>query len=452
MPIRTPFAAATLLCLAVASAADAGDLRVDGKLISDAPQGTAPLEVGSTTTVGNLSADLLDGFEAADFLPAAGNVLLVAKSGGHFTSIQAALASIVGAGPTNTFLVLVAPGVYVEQVTMRPYVDILGSGQGVTTISWAGGDLAQETLLGADLAELRDLTVENTGGGQANPWAIRNVTASPRLTRVTVYASTTASGATAVRNEGGSAPLLTDVVAIAEGDSAIAIHNLSGRLVMKSGEAHAVGENAIAFANQATEGAVLQGVVISGTTSTGSGNARAISSTAGTLEAADVVASASGASVNTGIHAQSSSADLELTRVTVLVEGEGGNTCFGVRGSGGDVVLRHGDVSVSGCATTNYGVQNDNGATAISHSAIAASSGTTSIGIHSFAFNGPGPCTAEIHASEVSGELRSVSSEAGCTSRIGASRLGGSGTGGAGTDHCAGVYDDATSFHASTCP
>ncbi len=45
----------------------AGDLRVDGQLISDAPQGTPPIQVGSTTPVPNLNADLLDGMTSGDF-------------------------------------------------------------------------------------------------------------------------------------------------------------------------------------------------------------------------------------------------------------------------------------------------------------------------------------------------------------------------------------------------
>lgn len=45
----------------------AGNLRVDGQLISDAPQGVSPLQVGSSTHVPNLNADLLDGNTAADF-------------------------------------------------------------------------------------------------------------------------------------------------------------------------------------------------------------------------------------------------------------------------------------------------------------------------------------------------------------------------------------------------
>ncbi|HZB47010.1 MAG TPA: glycosyl hydrolase family 28-related protein, partial [Pyrinomonadaceae bacterium] len=45
----------------------AGNVRATGQLISTAPQGTAPLSVGSSTVVPNLNADKLDGREAAEF-------------------------------------------------------------------------------------------------------------------------------------------------------------------------------------------------------------------------------------------------------------------------------------------------------------------------------------------------------------------------------------------------
>lgn len=53
--------------VAVGTSVPAADFRVEGQLISDAPQGTSPLQVGSTTGVPNLNADLLDGMTAADF-------------------------------------------------------------------------------------------------------------------------------------------------------------------------------------------------------------------------------------------------------------------------------------------------------------------------------------------------------------------------------------------------
>ncbi len=61
----------TVICLALGlcstlNAAD-GDLRAAGKIISDVATGQPPLQVGSTTVVPNLNADMLDGMHASDF-------------------------------------------------------------------------------------------------------------------------------------------------------------------------------------------------------------------------------------------------------------------------------------------------------------------------------------------------------------------------------------------------
>ena len=99
------------------------------------------------------------------------NVVWVAKSGGDFTTITAAIGSITDAGPTDRYVIMVAPGVYEETVVLKSYVDIEGSGEGATTISCAcssdtPGDPAGATVVfvGSE-AELRDVTVRNTGGG-----------------------------------------------------------------------------------------------------------------------------------------------------------------------------------------------------------------------------------------------------------------------------------------------
>jgi hypothetical protein len=84
------------------------------------------------------------------------NLIVVAKSGGDFTSIQAAIDSISAASADNPYLVWVAPGVYEEQVTMVPYVHLQGAGQGATII--AKSDSAV-TLYLAAYTSLRDLTV-----------------------------------------------------------------------------------------------------------------------------------------------------------------------------------------------------------------------------------------------------------------------------------------------------
>ena len=124
------------------------------------------------------------------------NVIVVAKSGGDFTSIQAALDSITDASDTNRYLVWVAPGIYEEQVTMKEYVDIEGSGQNTTTIVWTGGSEppndgpTSATLRAAHHSELRFLTVESRGTDKQASLAIdiRDTNDTFHLTHVTSHA------------------------------------------------------------------------------------------------------------------------------------------------------------------------------------------------------------------------------------------------------------------------
>jgi hypothetical protein len=120
-----------------------------------------------------------------------GNVLVVSPSGGDDTSIQTALDSITDASDANRYLVWVGPGVYTETVTMKPYVDIEGAGEKATIISQVGNaSLSTGTVIGASNAELRSLTVRNTGGN-TYATAIYNdgVDASMSILHVTVVAS-----------------------------------------------------------------------------------------------------------------------------------------------------------------------------------------------------------------------------------------------------------------------
>lgn len=139
------------------------------------------------------------------------NVIIVAKSGGDFTSIQAALDSIADASASNPYLVRVGPGVYSERVTMKPYVDIEGAGESATKITAAGGAITVATVTGASNAELRFLTVENTGSGQYAQ-AIFLSSVSPKITNVTLLASGSSYGY-GVGIYANSAPTLTNVTA-----------------------------------------------------------------------------------------------------------------------------------------------------------------------------------------------------------------------------------------------
>jgi hypothetical protein len=79
-------------------------------------------------------ADGIDGVEYD-------NVIIVAKSGGDFTTIQAAVDSIVGAGYDNYYLIWVGPGWYNEQVILKPYIHLVGAGRSITTIENSSGSL-----------------------------------------------------------------------------------------------------------------------------------------------------------------------------------------------------------------------------------------------------------------------------------------------------------------------
>jgi hypothetical protein len=100
------------------------------------------------------------------------NVVIVAKSGGDYTTIQSAIDSISDASEGNPYLIWVAPGVYNEAVMMKPHVHLQGSGQGATIITSDVSSPAipptQATLVLTDNVSLRDLTVRNTGTGSYN--------------------------------------------------------------------------------------------------------------------------------------------------------------------------------------------------------------------------------------------------------------------------------------------
>jgi len=117
-------------------------------------------------------------------------LIVVAKSGGDFNTITAALNSITDASDSNRYLVWVAPGTYAERVTMKSYVDIEGAGVLTTKISYTGSETLTGTIIGANHAELRSLTVENTGGDDDDyAIAIYTESTSPRLTNIILSAS-----------------------------------------------------------------------------------------------------------------------------------------------------------------------------------------------------------------------------------------------------------------------
>lgn len=81
-----------------------------------------------------------------------------------------AMAGITTASAGNPFLLYVEPGIYdmgTAHLQIKPYVDVQGSGQGQTVLRSAGGSTigSGATVEVQDRSEVRDLSIENSGGG-----------------------------------------------------------------------------------------------------------------------------------------------------------------------------------------------------------------------------------------------------------------------------------------------
>ena len=72
--------------------------------------------------------------------------IVVAKSGGNYTTITAALNAIVPSA-TKPYTIEVWPGTYAENVTMKSYVHLKGLGRGVTYLKPASGNAITMTSL-----------------------------------------------------------------------------------------------------------------------------------------------------------------------------------------------------------------------------------------------------------------------------------------------------------------
>lgn len=191
---------------------------------------TPALETGSLKVTGGSPAVgsvlTADASGNATWQPASGklaNIIYVAKSGGDFTTITAALDSITDAAANSPYLIRVAPGVYEEQVTMKEYVSIEGAGEGITIIkgtsNLSGSDFPM-LVEGSSNAELRYLTVQSVCASttDCNTNAIYNFENSPTLSHLTIIAS---GGSTnrAVMNE-FSYPVMSNLTITASGESA----------------------------------------------------------------------------------------------------------------------------------------------------------------------------------------------------------------------------------------
>ena len=399
------------------------------------------------------------------------NVIIVAKSGGDFTTITDALNSIADASDTNRYLVYVAPGVYTEQVSMLSYIDIEGAGESATRITYTGDALGNSgTLMGVSMAELRYLTVENTGGA-ASAIAIYNLNAYPSLIHVTANASggtistygvynyqssptmtdVTASAWGGPNNRGvnndTSSPLMTNVAASAWGvDSNYGVYNYNSSPTMANVTAYAWdGANTNFGVANENSSPVMTDVTASGS---GGSNNRGVDNLNSSPVMTNVTASASwGTDHNYGVF--NTYASPVMANVTASARG-GTNYNEGVVNDNSSPMMMNVSVSASG-GFNSIGVSNRSSSPTINNSLIRAYSATYNYGIANFAPDGT--YTVHVNNSQISGDTNTIQNDAEFTTLVGASQLsGGPVDAGGGTVICAGVYDQAYTFYASTCP
>jgi hypothetical protein len=348
------------------------------------------------------------------------NVVVVAKSGGDYTSVQAAIDSIDTASESNRYLVKVMPGVYNERVVMKEYVDIEGSGELNTRITYTGSSTLQGTLEGANNAELSSLTVENTGGALYTV-AIYNNSDSPHLTQVTAIASggTTNYG---VYNNSSSSPVMTDVSASASGGiNSYGVRNNSSSPVMTGVNASASGGTNNYGVYNGTSSPMMTYMSASAS-GDGSYNIGVYNENSSSPVMTGVNASASGGTYNYGVCNMVSSSPV-MTNISASASG--GDVSRGVFNSASSATIHNSEISASGATTFNSGIYN------------AASSGSY---------------TVIVDSSRITASTNTIVNTSPFTTTIGTSLLSGEHVTGDGTITCAGVYDEDYVFYASDCP
>jgi hypothetical protein len=206
--------------------------------------------VGYTTNTGLL--DLVNRVTALETASPARVVWVADDNTGDYALLSTALAAITDATSSNPYVIKIAPGIYTEtaSVVLKDYVDVEGSGQDITTINCACAK-ASNTALSATVsataitAEIRHLTINNTGGGNnystgvwtedvadgsfsmlhvtatasgggSSYYGVSNISSSPSMNNVTA----TATGGTNVNygvSNYNSSPSMTNVTATATG-------------------------------------------------------------------------------------------------------------------------------------------------------------------------------------------------------------------------------------------
>ncbi len=392
------------------------------------------------TAAHSANSALLDGLDSTAFQPHYARTIVVPpgatpSAGGQ--ALRDALASITDASASSRYLIHLEPGSYSlgsNGIAMLPFVDIEGSGRDVTFVSCTCGGAsdanpgAASAVEAANQAELRSLAVDNFDFSSPVVHAVSvRLGSFPRLVDVELEAAGNGSEIAAVALIGGN-----------QAGPTLAI----------------VGSHVLAVGSGTVLGLTTQGGIVDvrdteiEVRGNGAGTTTGVGIRAGGhLDVADSTVSPTLLDDALGLEVLPGSTT-EVRGTNVDVSGSVSGTAVH---NSGVLTLLFDDLRAFG--PTVAGVHNDAGSADIGHGRIEVFN--SSQGAVLLNDNAPVNTTRSVHVdgTELVGNGRTtVSNGVGYTTRIGASQLEGAAVVNAGTLTCAGVYDEAYAFSASTCP
>lgn len=291
-------------------------------------------------------------------------VVTVATSGGDFTSVSAALASITDASAAKPYVIRIAPGTYTESatLTLKAHVDIEGAGSGLTTITCACADPTTTSstmrVVGPGVVtQVRALTITNTGGGtDANAFAAHGTAAHEVHLQHVVLDASGATGMSVGLFTSTSRVVMADATALAHGTAAnIGIFASGGTTELESVEASARGgsSNYGLFADDAANvdgtdvSAMADGIPTSNVTvgMFGGGGSQ--------LYFGNTSATATGGHAVRGLFAEDSTVNID-GGMAMAMSGSTSNTAIAI--AGGSAELWHVDITADDTSATGVAV------------------------------------------------------------------------------------------------
>ncbi|MBI4873138.1 MAG: collagen-like protein [Acidobacteria bacterium] len=351
------------------------------------------------------------------------------------TALLTALAGITGASASNPYVLKIEPGVYdlgAQVLSMKPYVDIEGSGRAVTKI--AGGNWTTVILEGN--CEIRDLAVSNANADYSTAISMHNNgTAKTRITRVVAEAS----GATVSQCSGVGISLNSGV-----GDTVIVTDTIARGLT---------GYRTLGFSAYGTVKVVMRGVTGEGLPSTFTSYGMDLRNS--DAEVSDSSFTGTCASANCVGILTGTPGKVLLANVTATgrFTAPSGGTASGIAniGATGLLTVSNSRVYAEGTSAA-IGIEHLDGNLVLLNSSVRAAPATFSKGLTVHTGGGAGPYTVQIHQSQIEGGTRAVDASSPVTSvTVGGTFLRG-GVSGA-LVNCLAVYNSqAGGFYPSTCP